>query len=91
MSENFTRANRDLERRIAQCESALDLANLLHETPVVEVISPRPAAPAPDGQPVGTHLKKIVQTEDGRRILIQADSFFGLDVLEEGVRKGQIR
>jgi hypothetical protein len=91
MSENFTKQNPELERRIAQCESALDIRALLSDVPVTDVLRGSAPAIAMPERPVGTRLKKMVQTDDGREILIQADSFFGLDILEEGGRRGQIR
>ncbi len=91
MSENFVRRNPNLERRIVACTSAADIQNLLAEADAIAVMQGSGPAPTPSGQePVGTRLKKLVQTEDGRSVLIQADSYFGLDILEAGVRSGQI-
>jgi hypothetical protein len=90
MSENFTRANRDIEARIAQCGSALDLANLLHEMPVANVLNGAAPTPAMPERPVGTRLRARVEAPDGRYIVVSADSWQGLDVLSEGVKRGEI-
>jgi hypothetical protein len=87
MSENFTRANRDIEARIAQCDSALDLANLLHEMPADVVLN----GPAPTPTPAApVLLRKVVEAPDGRRIRISAGSWSGLDILEASVMAGEI-
>ncbi len=85
MSESFIRnGNKDLEAKIRTCNSAWDLQNMLAEADAVQVIqggAPEPVTPST----VGTGLKEIVQTEDGRRFLLQADSFYGLDILRHGL------
>jgi hypothetical protein len=90
MSENFTKSHPSLERRISECTSALDLANLLHEIPVGDVLQGSTPAPAMPARPVGTALRAKVEGPDGRYIIVSADSWRGIDLLTEGVKNGQI-
>ena len=88
MSENLTKGNRQLEARIRQCASALDIATLCHEMPVTELIRENCAPETQHEGPIGTKLQKLVPTDDGREILITADSFYGLDTQEDAIRRG---
>ena len=84
MSENFTRSNKDLEARIAQCTSSLDIANLLAEVPVTDVISPRPGAP--ERRPDYAPLRRDLRIGD-RVFVLTAGSIFGLDIQERNLRE----
>lgn len=93
MSENFTRRNADLERRIAEVAAtpgatANDIQTLLSDVPVDEVLrgaEPEKLTPA-DYAP----LRRVVEVEDNgrvRRFLISGGSDTGLDLLEAGIRR----
>ena len=101
MSENFTRKNPALEKEIAACRSSEEISAVLlryQELNGMPTKFDRVALPESAGtsssEPVveapkndGRLLRKAITMPDGVVRLIEADSFYGLDILERELRK----
>lgn len=104
MSPDFTKPNPALELKLAACRSSQEIqATLLAYQEAQGVptkydrvalptssgtVSSEPVAEAPKA--VGRLLRKAITLYDGTIRLIEADSFYGLDILEAAPRGKRI-
>jgi hypothetical protein len=105
MTTDFTRANPALEKAIAEAKTKEDLDAVLLRWQELNGMATRydraglpgsagtsSSQPQPEAVPqeVGRSLRKAITLDDGTIKLIEADSFYGLDILENALRGKRI-